>query len=126
MITLNPDLVGSLAPPSKFTYTSNQAGTTVDVPFRVLPRVERLRAQGKLVEEHSLIAEDDEPEDDDETNRDQSIRKEIKEKKKMRGKNKALKRYLKKKRKNIVDNSIVCLYIVLLVLLHLRLVSSLI
>lgn len=122
MITLNPDVVGSLAPPSKFTYASNQAGTTVGVPFRVLPRVERLRAQGRLVERSVIVENDEPPEDDDEKDRDQSIhKKDIQEKKKMRGKNKTLKRYLRKKRKNIVDNSVVCLYIVFFFSLRSRL-----
>ncbi|KAI8970655.1 BING4CT-domain-containing protein [Trametes punicea] len=91
-ITLDPSMIGSLAPPPKLT-------TAVDedhgIPYARLPRYERLRVSGKA----------DETEDGDEPDgrRKDSSSKAEKEKKRMRGKNKSLKRYLRKQRKNVVD-----------------------
>lgn len=112
MITLNPDAIGSLAPPSKLSYTSDisqPSGSSGNVPFRALSRIEKLRVQGKLVEELAEVVENGEDADQDEINKGESTaRKETKEKKKTRGKNKTLKRYLRKKRKNVIDNNLVC------------------
>ena len=54
-------------------------------------------------------ADDDDDEDD---GAQKKVTKEEKEKKKMRGKNKALKRYLRKQRKNVIDPRAVSLLIV--------------
>ena len=55
MITLDPELVGSLAPPSKLTTAVEAAGSGAGagsgaVPFARLPRLERLRVSGKADE----------------------------------------------------------------------------
>ncbi|KAH7909100.1 BING4CT-domain-containing protein [Hygrophoropsis aurantiaca] len=62
MIALDPDFIGSLAPPTKLTTAVNDKN---DTPFARLPRLEQKR--------------------------------------KMRGKGKSLKRYLRKQRKNVID-----------------------
>ncbi|OBZ77920.1 U3 small nucleolar RNA-associated protein 7 [Grifola frondosa] len=98
MITLDPEFVGSLAPPSKLT-------TAVDgehnIPFARLPRLERLRVSGKADETE---ADDGQGGSGDEADKNSKKHtKEEKEKKKMRGKNKSLKRYLRKQRKNVID-----------------------
>lgn len=115
MITLDPDFVGSLAPPSKLTYANTVSASDKNgkqkasvegvVSFRSLPRLERLRAQGKA-DETEIVQEQEEEEDDANPTGEKAKRVE-KEKKKMRGKGKALKRYLKKKRKNIIEPSTV-------------------
>jgi U3 small nucleolar RNA-associated protein 7 len=86
MITLDPEFVGSLAPPSKLS--TNMEGKP-DIPFARLPRLERLRIQGK----------DDEMEEEDgdegavNENDKKKLREET-EKRKMRGKGKSLKRFV--------------------------------
>jgi len=91
MISLDPEFVGSLAPPSKLT-----SGST-DTPFARLPRLERLRVQGKADE--TEIANDSPDEDQSGKKQDREAR----EKRKMRGKGKSMKRYLRKQRKNVID-----------------------
>lgn len=95
MITLDPEFVGTMGPPTKLTTTVDGK---IDIPFARLSRQERLKVQGKAdqTEEVSDIDEGD----DDET---KAHKREEKEKKKMRGKGKALKRYLRKQRKNVID-----------------------
>ena len=91
MITLDPEFVGSYAPAG-----TGGSGPTLDhsasaVPFARLPRMERLRLQGK-VDETEVPGSDEESggEEGDEETRKQ--RREEREKKKMRGKGKSLKR----------------------------------
>ncbi|OCH89161.1 BING4CT-domain-containing protein [Obba rivulosa] len=95
MITLDPEFVGSLAPPPKLSTAVEGAH---DIPFARLPRHERLRVSGKAdeTEEGDARAASGGEEGAPQT-------KEEKEKRKMRGKNKSLKRYLRKQRKNVVD-----------------------
>jgi U3 small nucleolar RNA-associated protein 7 len=81
MISLDPEFVGSLAPPSKLT-----SGST-DTPFARLPRLERLRTQGKADE--TEIANDSPEEDHSGKKQDREAR----EKRKMRGKGKSMKRF---------------------------------
>ena len=81
MIALDPEFVGSLAPPPKLT-----SGTT-DTPFARMPRLERLRAQGKADE--TEIANDS-PDDENHSGKKQD--REAREKRKMRGKGKSTKR----------------------------------
>ena len=102
MITLDPEFVGSLAPEPKLTTAVNG---THGIPFARLPRLERLRVQGKAdeTEEADVDAPVAEDEDDKVSAQKKKLTKEEKEKKKMRGKNKALKRYLRKQRKNVID-----------------------
>lgn len=84
MIALDPEFVGSLAPPTKLTTAVND---TNNIPFARLPRLERLRVQGKAdeteigVEEGGEAAESSKKED-----------REVREKRKMRGKGKSMKR----------------------------------
>ncbi|KIP05890.1 hypothetical protein PHLGIDRAFT_107647 [Phlebiopsis gigantea 11061_1 CR5-6] len=98
MIALDPEFVGSLAPEPKLTTAVDDK---TDVPFARLPRLERLRVSGKA-DETEEGAEDaaDQGSDEEATSR---LSKAEKEKKKMRGKNKSLKRYLRKQRKNVID-----------------------
>lgn len=87
MIALDPDFVGSLAPPTKLTTAVHD---THAIPFARLPRLERLRVQGKADEtelDAGMNAEDDGAGDD---RGKQS--KEAREKRKMRGKGKSMKR----------------------------------
>ncbi|KAF7973597.1 hypothetical protein HWV62_14754 [Athelia sp. TMB] len=96
MIALDPEFVGSLAPPSKLTTGTDTS--TSKVPFAQLPRLEKLRVQGK--------ADDTEIGDADDGDADENGKKEdreVREKRKMRGKGKSMKRYLRKQRKNVID-----------------------
>ncbi|KAF9218470.1 BING4CT-domain-containing protein [Gyrodon lividus] len=104
MIALDADFVGSLAPPTKLTTAVNDKH---DVPFARLPRLERLRIQGKADQtelEGGVEADDDTNEDG---GKKQS--REEREKRKMRGKGKSLKRYLRKQRKNVIDPTAVAI-----------------
>lgn len=86
MIALDPEFVGSMAPPSKLTEG--------DVPFARLPRLERLRIEGKADETEvaDAAAEEDDPANDGSNG---AVSKAEKEKMKMRGKGKSLKRSVK-------------------------------
>jgi len=128
MITLDPEFVGSLVPPSNLTTTTTIDGkSSQDVPFARLPRLERLRIQGKA-DEKEIDGGDEHGGDDEDPNRKKQAREE-REKRKMRGKGKSLKRfvwsmvlspiqplnyialvlrYLRKQRKNVVDPTAVC------------------
>jgi len=93
-------LIGNLASPSKLTTETTFDGKpSVDIPYARLPRIERLKVSGKIdvTEEHNFEGEGELDEEE------KVKRTEEKEKRKMRGKNKSLKRYLRKKRKNVID-----------------------
>lgn len=93
MIVLDPDVVGTMAAPAKLGETTIDGKASVAIPFARLPRIERLRVSGK--------ADETEENSDDEA---QGVDgREEKEKRKMRGRNKSLKRYLRKQRKNVID-----------------------
>lgn len=96
MITLDPEFVGSVTPPTKFTTDVN--GKT-DVPFARLPRQHRLKLQGQADETEEVSEE----EDGEAGEEGKATRKEDEEKRRMRGRNKAIKRYLRKQRKNVID-----------------------
>ena len=96
MITLNPEFVGSLAPPSKLTTAVN---STNDTPFARLPRLERLRIQGKADETEIPDSSGDEDQGPSGKKEGSTAR----EKKKLRGKGKSMKRFLRKQRKNVID-----------------------
>ena len=81
MIALDPDFVGSLAPPTKLTTAVNDKH---DIPFARLPRLERLRVEGKADETELDAGADDDG--------GQKKSREEREKRKMRGKGKSLKR----------------------------------
>ncbi|KAF8559395.1 BING4CT-domain-containing protein [Imleria badia] len=100
MIALDPDVVGSLAPPTKLTTAVNDKH---DIPFARLPRLERLRVEGKA-DETELDADDGADDDGG-----KKASREEREKRKMRGKGKSLKRYLRKQRKNVIDPTAVAI-----------------
>ncbi|KAJ2932981.1 hypothetical protein H1R20_g4133, partial [Candolleomyces eurysporus] len=82
----------------------------VDVPFARMKRVERLGVQGKLdLTETAAGSESDGSDSDGDVKMggaddgERPSKKDDKEKKKLRGRNKSLKRYLRKQRKNVVD-----------------------
>ncbi|KAJ7176566.1 BING4CT-domain-containing protein [Mycena filopes] len=103
MITLDPELIGSLAPDPKLsTTTTFDRKPAVETPFARLPRLERLRVQGKADETEVVDPDDTAPDGTKRT-------KEEKERKKMRGKGKSLKRYLRKQRKNVIDPTAVAI-----------------
>ena len=93
-----------MAPPPKLSTAVDGAH---DIPYARLPRYERLRVSGKA----------DETEEGDEGDADgaegeagskHATSKAEKEKRKMRGKNKSMKRYLRKHRRNVIDPQTVC------------------
>ena len=102
MITLDPEFVGSMTLPTKLT--TDIDGKT-DVPFARLPRQHRLKLQGRADETEEVS---EEGEDGGEGEEGKAERKE-EEKKRMRGRNKAIKRYLRKQRKNVIDPKAVCI-----------------
>ncbi|EGN97133.1 hypothetical protein SERLA73DRAFT_92118 [Serpula lacrymans var. lacrymans S7.3] len=107
MISLDPEFVGSLAPPTKLTTAVHD---TVDIPFARLPRLERLRVQG--LADETEVAEDGRGRGDDGGAGDDNGKKqsrEEREKRKMRGKGKSMKRYLRKQRKNVIDPTAVAI-----------------
>lgn len=100
MITLDPEFIGQLAEPGHVPFT------TAELPFSKKPRLDRLRALGKADEP---LASEEEEEGEGGNDEERRARREEKAKMKMRGKGKSMKRYLKKKRKNVVDPSSVSL-----------------
>lgn len=99
-------MVGNLAPPSKLTVTTFDGKPAVEVPYARLPRIERLRASGKIDET------EDNSGDEGVVNGEEGkkLSKEEREKRKTRGKGKSLKRYLRKQRKNVIDPAAVCFH----------------
>lgn len=112
LITLDADFLGRVGEVKKEVYSD------AAVPFYKMPRIDRLRASGQADEGDDGIA----PSDDEEMSgaegavgapkRSQgAIRRERvkqeKEKQKMRGKGKTMKRYMRKKRKNVIDPAMV-------------------
>ena len=87
LITLDPEFVGSLAPPPKLTTAVND---TTDLSYARLPRIERLRVSGKADETED--GDDGAAAGSDAEGQQHRPSKAEKEKKKMRGKNKSLKR----------------------------------
>lgn len=95
MIALDPGFVGSLAPPTKLTTAVHDKH---DIPFARLPRLERLRIEGKADEtelDAGADAEGNVDGADDDGDRGKRTSREEREKRKMRGKGKSLKRYVK-------------------------------
>lgn len=88
MITLDPEFIGSLAPPSKLTTETTFDGKpAVEIPYARLPRLERLKVSGKIdeTEENGDDGDRDDPDG-------KKMSREEREKRKMRGKGKSLKR----------------------------------
>ncbi|KAI0249265.1 BING4CT-domain-containing protein [Lactifluus subvellereus] len=100
MIALDPEFLGGLAPPSKLT-----GGVDPDtVPFARQPRLGRLRIQGKADETEDVSEDEAASERPEDPNGEASKHDRAeREKRKMRGKGKSLKRYLRKQRKNVID-----------------------
>jgi hypothetical protein len=139
MIALDPEFVGSLAPPSKLTTAIDGKP---DVPFARLPRLDRLRVQGKA-DETEVDMNEENADDAEDGGVKANVSRAEKEKKKMRGKNKSLKRfvvtirkeslrlklssssYLRKQRKNVVDPKAVSLCLLSTIQLLLTLVDIL-
>lgn len=102
-IVMDPDLLGGVA----------EEGKVPDVVHRKLPRLERLRQTGKADETGiAVAAEEAEAGSNDEQDGiiDEDAPKSLREKRqksKMRGRDKSMKRYLKKKRKNVIDQATV-------------------
>ena len=95
MIVIDPETIGSLAAPTKLTYNLD-GSTTTDTPFARLPRIDRLRIQGKIDESAQTGdvegAMDTDGDDDGEEKAVGKQSREEREKKKMRGKGKCTKR----------------------------------
>jgi len=101
MITLDPEFVGSLAPPSKLTTETTFDGKpSLELSYARLPRLERLKLSGRADETEEMGEDEQDSAADDGENKE---KKRIKEKHKMRGRNKSLKRYLRKQRANVID-----------------------
>ncbi|KAL4063788.1 WD40-repeat-containing domain protein [Scleroderma yunnanense] len=109
MIALDPDFIGSLAPPPKLTTAVDDKH---DIPFARLPRLERLRIQGKADEteiDTSVERVEDANEHEDVNTKSAKVLTQEQQKKKMRGRGKSLKRYLRKQRKNVIDPTAVAI-----------------
>lgn len=89
MIALDPDFVGALAPEIQLTTAVNE-NDRLEVPFARLPRLERLRVSGKADETED--AEDEPGGEGEGEGKKTKLTKEERVKRKMRGKNKSLKR----------------------------------
>ena len=95
LITLDTEFLGKVGESERGTYAEREAQS-----YRQLPRTERLALNGEEPEvdgEDAVDAEDEPPE------------KKEKEKHKARGKGTGMKKYLKKKRKNVIDPALVSL-----------------
>lgn len=84
-ITIDPDMLGGMMEENKVDET---------LVYRKQPRLQRLKATGKADETEAI-----QEEGSDSGRRDEREKK----KHKMRGKDRSMKRYLKKKRKNVID-----------------------
>lgn len=92
MITLDPEFVGSLAPPSKLmTETTFDGKPSVEIPYARLPRYERLKVSGQADETEEI---DEDLGDGADDGKNEEERKQLREKRKMRGRNKSLKRFV--------------------------------
>jgi U3 small nucleolar RNA-associated protein 7 len=103
LITLDTDFLGKVREDKPQTFEEREARS-----YRQLNRMERLRAQGEEVdgEGGGVNGEGGEEDDEDGEGGEDGGRKE-KEKRKMRGKGGSMKRYLRKKKKNVIDPSLV-------------------
>jgi hypothetical protein len=106
LITMDADFLGRMADPKKEAYSEKET------PFYKKPRVERLRLLGKSGEEvdAAIKAEQEEAGDDSDDADGVQVGKKLKVEKlkhKMRGRDKGVKKFLRKKRKNVVDPALV-------------------
>ena len=121
LITFNDDVLGSLhikgdntnpnAKQQQLRPGQKARKVGQDKPFSQMSRSERLRVNGvpQSDEEDEDEADDDDDEgmldEHDNEHHDDMGRSKLKEKKKMRGRNSSTKRYLSRKRKNVVEPS---------------------
>ncbi|BEI85264.1 hypothetical protein CcaverHIS002_0506650 [Cutaneotrichosporon cavernicola] len=97
LITLETDFLGHIVPDKGGeTHAEREARS-----FRQLSRLERLKATGKADADEGQLGGLSGSEDEE------GPQKEERQKKKMRGKGKAMKRFLSKKKKNIVDPTLI-------------------
>lgn len=123
MITLDPETLGQLdtrasrgtngpAEPATATITPDALPRSTDGrPYARLTRLERLRLDGRADDAAEASDEDGEGEEGGEgQGRSGAVKAGSgeKDKHKMRGRNKSMKRFLRKKRKNVIDPTTVC------------------
>lgn len=90
MIALDPDFIGSLAPPSNLTTEITLDGKpSVEVPHARMTRYDRLKSSGQA---DATEEKDSDQYDGSDDGKSKEERKQLKEKRKMRGRNKSLKR----------------------------------
>jgi U3 small nucleolar RNA-associated protein 7 len=97
-ITIDPDMLGGMAEEGKADET---------LVHRKQPRLQRLKATGKV--DDSELPGEEEGGEEEERDGDGEKRQDEpeKNKKRKRGKDKSMKRYLRKKRKNVIDEATV-------------------
>lgn len=99
LITLDTEFLGKVdTEQPKGTYAERESRS-----FRQMNRLERLQAEGKAEDTGAAHARAEEEEDGDEVKEEVKV----KEKYKARGKSGSMKKYLKKKKKNVIDPSLV-------------------
>ncbi|PVG03888.1 WD40 repeat-like protein [Serendipita vermifera] len=96
-ITIDPEMLGNMKEEGKIGES---------LVHRKLPRLQRLKVTGKADESEMTGGEEPEKEEGDKIQSEELIQK---KKRKMRGKDKSMKRYLKKKRKNVIDEATVAI-----------------
>lgn len=101
LITLDTNFLGRLGEAKKEAFKAKET------PFHKKSRLERLRIEGKADEEEGAEGASDGEEDGDGDEAGMNSKEREEKKNKMRGKNKSTKRYLRKKRKNVIDPAMV-------------------
>ncbi|KAF9446224.1 BING4CT-domain-containing protein [Macrolepiota fuliginosa MF-IS2] len=110
LITLDPELIGTLVEPSKLVTSDGKPAT--DTPYARLPRFDQLRVSGKVDTTEDPGSADEATGGGDGEGIDEEKKQQLREekdKKRMRGKNKSMKRYLRKQRKNVIDPATVAI-----------------
>lgn len=92
-ITVDPEMLGGLREETK---------VDENLIHRKQPRIQRLKASGKADENDDIQEDQDDSQDGEKT-----AALENKRARKMRGRDKSMKRYLRKKRKNVIDEATV-------------------
>ena len=103
---MDPTVIGGLAPAKRVS--SHTVPGTKSTPFAKLPRVERLRANNAL-EDPPEMNEADELDEDEMDDGQGGTKEEKAERMRMRGRGKTLKRFLRKKKKNVIDPATVAI-----------------
>ena len=98
LITMDTDVLGTVAPKRLGTFEEREARS-----YRQLNRLERLQVNGQAPEEEDA-EESDGAEEEGQGGKRQKVEK---DKFKMRGKSSSTKKYLRKKKKNVIDPSLV-------------------